>query len=455
MPQKKLTEKAIAGLRAPDPSGRQVMYWDTELRGFAVRVSGTTNDKGYVVQKAINGKTRRITLGACNVLSLADARVRAQQQLGDFARGIDPKAKRAGSATLAAVLGDYLAARKDLRARTAASYRAAVEGHLRAWKDRPLSSISRDLVERHHVAIASEIASRERDKAQRRDATMWEQRAKAAERKGWPDAAKHYRQRAALARKRETNSGEVAANNAMKVLRALWNYAADRNPEIGSNPVKLKKLWYPVEPRSRHLKAEDLPAFYRAVVELESQVARDYLLLLLFTGLRRREAAALTWPDVDPKAKVLRITASMTKARRKLDLPLTDFVHDLLTARRALGKTEFVFPANSRSKHIEEPKFHLAQVAKATGIRVSAHDLRRTFVTVAESCDISPIALRALVNHSLGRDVTSGYVQMSVERLRDPAQKVCDRIKQLCGIEEPKGKNVARLKRRESAIIGD
>ena len=76
-------------------------------------------------------------------------------------------------------------------------------------------------------------------------------------------------------------------------------------------------------------------------------------------------------------------------------------------ARRAIGRTEFVFHADSKSGHIEEPKFHLALVAKATGIRVSTHDLRRTFITVAESCDISPIALKALVNHGLGNDVTS------------------------------------------------
>jgi integrase len=88
----------------------------------------------------------------------------------------------------------------------------------------------------------------------------------------------------------------------------------------------------------------------------------------------------------------------------------------------------------------------LSRIAKATGVGISAHDLRRSFITTAESCDISPIALRALVNHSVGRDVTSSYVQMSVERLRDPAQRVCDRMKRLCGIEERKGKNVAKLR---------
>ena len=72
---------------------------------------------------------------------------------------------------------------------------------------------------------------------------------------------------------------------------------------------------------------------------------------------------------------------------------------------------------------------------------------RRTFCTVAELCDISPMALKALVNHSLGDDVTSGYVQMTVERLREPAQRVADRLKVLCGAAaESEGGNVARLR---------
>jgi hypothetical protein len=61
--------------------------------------------------------------------------------------------------------------------------------------------------------------------------------------------------------------------------------------------------------------------------------------------------------------------------------------------------------------------------------------LRRTFITVAESTDISPLALKALVNHSLGNDETSGYVQMTVERLREPAERVANRMSVLCKIK--------------------
>jgi integrase len=147
------------------------------------------------------------------------------------------------------------------------------------------------------------------------------------------------------------------------------------------------------------------------------------------TGLQPRLVS------LDLAARIIRLPAANTKGGRKLDLPMSDFVYDLLEARRAMGREgPFVFPADSKSGHIEEPAFPLDQVAAATGTRVSPHDLRRTFVTAAESADISPLALSALVNHSLGRDVTSGYVVMTAEHLTEPAQRVADRLKSLIGL---------------------
>jgi integrase len=172
------------------------------------------------------------------------------------------------------------------------------------------------------------------------------------------------------------------------------------------------------------------------------------LLLLLFTGLRRNEAATLTWDDVDMHAAVIRLPAVRTKAGRKLDLPMTDVVFGIFQERGRLGRERFVFPSVGKGGHIAEPKFPLNQVALASGVQISAHDLRRTFITVAESTGISPLALKALVNHSLGGDVTSGYVQMTAHRLREPAQQVADRLKQLCGIagEKTRGPGFSRLK---------
>jgi integrase len=406
VPSTKLTEKSIARLRAPDPSGRQVLHWDGELRGFGVLCSGVTSTKTFIVQRALpGGKTRRVTIASVVELSLQEARDRAARLLLDMRTGIDPKAHlRERGGTLRQVLESYLKARGgSLGERSSASYRDLVTRHLSPWLDRPLKSISPDDVENQHRDISEAV-----------------------------EAAGRY-------------SGHATANAAMRAFRVLWNYAADRDATLPASPTRrLKRQWYTVPARERHVRAAELPKFYAAVCDLPNPVARDYLLLLLFTGMRRREAAGLRWDDVDIPHRVIRLPAAKTKSRRKLALPMSDIVLGILMERQRLGRDKYVFPANGASGHIQEPKFPLNLVAEACGVRVSAHDLRRTYVTVAESADISPTALRALVNHSLGKDVTSGYVQMTAERLREPAQRVADKMRDLCGFAPPKG--VAKLR---------
>lgn len=405
MPQIRLTEKSIDKLKAPDPSGRQVLHWDDGLRGFAVLCSGKSNSKTYVAQRDLpSGKTRRVTVGAVNEISLEVARERAANTLDDIRRGIDPKEKKAVDLTLRSALEAYLAARKDLRPASVKAYRTGVEKYLTAWLDWPLHSITSEVVEARHSEIAAEI-------------------------------------------KGERYGGTTTANATMRALRAIWNFAADRTPDLAPNPARrLRRQWYPEPRRERVVRSEELPKFYQAVCALPNHVASDHLLLMLFTGLRLSESASLRWEDVDLIQRIIKLPATSTKAKRALSLPMSDIVRDLLVARRAIGNAGFVFPAPGKAGHIVDPSFSLKAVAKASGIKVSAHDLRRTYVTVAESMDISPMAIKALVNHAIGSDVTSGYAIMSIERLREAAQRVCDKLKELCGVTTPAGENVAQLK---------
>jgi integrase len=393
----RVTEKNVAKLRAPDPSGKQRLYWDDELRGFGVLCSGTTTAKTFVVQHAIGNRTRRVTVGPCNVLSVADARERAKRIIGDMYNGIDPKAAR-GAITLRQAFEKYLDARPNLRAATRRDYKIAIEHHLLAWCDRRLRDITPDMVEQRHRSLRAEVAGRGK------------------------------------------YAGRCTANKTMRTITTLWTFIAEREPDLPPNPVsRLRKQWFEVEPRSRMVRADDLPRFYAAVKALPSRVASDYL-LLLFTGMRKTEAGSLTFDDVDFAQRVIRVRAVRTKPKRKLDLPMSGFVHDLLVARRAIVRDKFVFPSPaSRTGFVTDTGFPLGQVADATGIKVSAHDLRRTFMTVAESCDISPFALKGLVNHTTGKGVTPDYIQMSVERLREAAQRVADKMRELCAVEAPAG----------------
>jgi integrase len=448
MPQVKFTQKVIDKLPAPDPSGSQQLHWDTDMEGFGVLCSGKTNIKSYVVRGTINGRDIRKAFERVDRLSLAEARIKAKAMMVSFAGGNDPRAiKRNNSdVTLRQALESYLS-KQRLKPRSQAGMRDIVERHLAGWLDLPLFSISREMVENRHQQIAQEVEQRYRAKAAE-DAKRHLVRAERTE-TSWREASARHRARYEAAKARQPNKGYATANGVMGALRALWNYMADRaDHDPGRNPVRLKKQWHPVKARTRVLRAEDLPMFYTALMALENKVARDYILLKLFTGLRRREASSLRWKeDIDFHNRL--IDVPLTKSDRPLKLPMSDVVHEMLVARGALGRTKYVFPAPSKSGYIEEPKFHFQQIAGVTGVRVSSHDLRRTFITIAASCGIREYLLRALVNHSLGRDVTSGYIQMLAEELREPVQRVADKLKELCGIMPIGGDNVEILKQRD------
>jgi integrase len=253
----------------------------------------------------------------------------------------------------------------------------------------------------------------------------------------------------AAATKREDlarRDGTSTANGAMRTLKILYNFSAERCADMPPNPVKrLRRQWYP-EPRRRgKVRPEQMPAFYAAVQALENHVSRDYILFLLFTGMRRTEAATLKWDDVDLPKKVIRLPDMSTKTGQKFDLPMSDVVGDLLVARRALGNAGgFVFPGAGRTGHISDPG--LGHVTAACGVKVSPHDLRRTFESTAESLDLSVYALKALINHSTPTDVTGRYIVHEIERLRQAAQRVADEIKAMAAIQPVAAPNVERLR---------
>lgn len=154
----------------------------------------------------------------------------------------------------------------------------------------------------------------------------------------------------------------------------------------------------------------------------KAEMMKDYFLLILFTGFRRQEAASLKWSDVDLKAKTM--TIEDTKNRERHTIPLSNFLEKLLLRRKqATGNSLYVFPADSSTGYLYEPRKAMLKVAELSDVPFTIHDLRRTFITIAESLGIPVYALKRLLNHKMKSDVTAGYVIMDVERLRKPLCK--------------------------------
>lgn len=394
----KLTNSFVSTV--PFATKGQVFYRDSALPGFGLRV--TPGSRTYIVEARVNGIVRRITLGDHSKLTATAARRKALKLLAQMAAGKDPTIERAkkriAGVTLQDVLEHYLSVR-NLKPNTKRTYRYILPRCLGDWMDLPVAAITREMVQQRHLDLRATT--------------------------------------------RQGTSGEAQANVVMHVLGTLLNFAAanyeiDGKPIILANPVtKLSqnRQWYKDRRRQTIIPDHKLPAWYRTVNALRHQTVRDYLLLLLFTGLRRNEGATLRWDDIDFASRVLTVRAEVAKNNKEHRLPLSDFLEDLLRRRFAeRGDSEFVFPGRSEKGYMVDSDHVIRGVAEAAGCPFVLHDLRRTFLTLAERLDFSYVVLKKLANHSGRNDTTFGYIIVDIERLRQPMQKITNELIRLCQV---------------------
>lgn len=391
--------------RLQKPLKGQRFLRDTELRGFSVRVTAG-GAKSFCLEKRINGRNVRRTIGPYPDMSVEKARRQAHIWLGLLAEGKNPfkddDDRARAKLTLTVVFEDYLKARNSLKPNTVKDYRQNIDRAFRDWRNRSLSDISKAMIQQRHRWLG---------------------------RRNGP----HY------------------ANNALRLLRAIYNFAsaayddAEGHPLVPLNPVTVltqTRAWYPKKRRRTVITHSQLFAWHNAVTALRNQLKNprkpelgldpeaalvaDYLLLLLFTGLRRREAASLRFDRIDFVNRTL--TIPDTKNGEPLTLPLSNYLVELLERRASNSTSPYVFPGPGKHGHLIEPKRHVKRVIKESGVPFMLHDLRRTFITVAESLDLSHYAIKRLVNHKISGDVTAGYVVHDLSRLREPMQRIADRL---------------------------
>lgn len=380
----------------------QIFYRDSELIGFGLRVG--KSKKVYFAEAKLDGKTIRKSIARHNVISVEDARIQAKKILAEVASGKNPfdelKARRSNVITVKEVLEDYIETRVNLKQSTIQDYRQTFKTYIGDWLNKPLKEISKDMVEVRFRKIGE--------------------------------------------------NSPAQANKVMRNFRAVYNYAMVKYEDsqgesiFRSNPVKRisqLRMWYRVNRRNTLIKHYDLAPWYQAVMNLSNdpvapnrETIRDYLLFVILTGLRRREAAALTWNRVDFKDRTF--TVVETKNHTDHTLPLTDYLFNLLAVRKSKAVNQYVFPNEFGTGMLNDPKKQIKKVIDESGVSFTSHDLRRTFITIAESLDISAYSLKRLLNHKMTNDVTAGYIITDVERLRVPMQKITDFITVQFGIKE-------------------
>lgn len=389
----KLTAQFVRDL--PLARTGQSLITDDALPGFGVRIG--TRSKSYFAESRVKGRTRRVTIGRADTLTLNDARKLAMKALAEMADGKDRNAQlrqdRAKLMTLGQAVDGWLSERAH-RERTAVTYRATMQREFGDWLDMEMRRITPKLFQaRFHEIMA------------------------------------------------RTSAGAALA---VRTFKSCWNWAradvtdGDGNPLLPECPadiVKRKKIM--PKAKRRQTFVSDWKAFFDALDSLETHSNRHpeagekfkvYVELLARTGLRMTEAAYLEWADVDLKGKTLTIIAERSKNGEAITLPLSEQTMRLMEAQKErTGGETYVWGASPYG----DPRKTLTAFREALGWSIGFHDLRRSFSTVATRLDVQQTKLKRLMNHSTANDVTAGYqILIDPEMMREAVQAVSDYIDQ-------------------------
>ena len=168
----------------------------------------------------------------------------------------------------------------------------------------------------------------------------------------------------------------------------------------------------------RWLRSEDLAGLFR------ESVGPERLLVSLegFNGLRRIEVLRLRWPDVDLAARRLRVLGKGRNGGKWRVIPMFPATEkELRAARDRAGQPPPEGPvlglARTGADRLLQRAVNRSGLAQA-GVRVSHHDLRRTFGRLANDAGMDLVQLKNLYGHA-SMDQTVHYIGLDEDRMRE------------------------------------
>ena len=308
------TDRAVRGLKGEDRE-REVM--DSSNRGFGVRVS-PSGARTFIYRYRINGKLSRMALGKFPGTSLADARDLYRKAKERNEDGYDP---RGGSVNTVKDLSDlYIKLHAKPKKKTWERDRALLDTKvLPAWGNkRPDQIRKRDVI----LLLDGIVAS------------------------GAP----------------------VQANRVLSLVRKMFNFAVDRDL-LDANPAWRVKAPSAETSKNRVLSDDEITELLN---QRQSQV-KDALVVILLTGARPGEVAAMRWEDIDGSTWTL----PTSKNKRPVVRPLLPVVMDINEGMESYN--EYAFSSHGGEGHIRPDS--LVTWVNRRKWSWSPHDVRRTCAT--------------------------------------------------------------------------
>lgn len=339
---------------AKPPSGRaDHVYFDDDLPGFGLRVRAS-GAKAWMVQYAIGGRTRRMTLGSPAVLDVSKARSLAKDLLAKVRLGGDPVAERTAA-----------------RTRASETFGALLPRFLERQHAR-MKPRSYQETERHLLVHAKQLHGHPINAVDRRAIAT---------------------RLAAIARA----SGPAAANRVRTSLSAFFTWLA-REGYVDANPVAYTNKAVENGSRERVLSDDELASIWRAAGDGQYGAV---VKLLMLTGARRDEIASLCWSEIDFDAATITLPPTRTKNRREHVIPLSEPALAILAAQPRRDGRDHVF-GRGVERGFQDWSGSKADLDVRLGHAFdwTLHDFRRSLSTALhERFGTQPHVVEALLGH--------------------------------------------------------
>lgn len=184
-------------------------------------------------------------------------------------------------------------------------------------------------------------------------------------------------------------------NHALVAAKIFFNWAVKKRYR-SDNPVDGAVQQARV-PRSRVLSGQEIRAVWLACEGAFGAVVK----LLILTGQRRGEIAALRREWIDESKRVICFPASVTKNRREHVIPYGLMGSEVFVG--ASAEAGLLFPARGK----DTPFNGFGKCKAALDRRISIepwtlHDLRRSFATNLAALGVAPHIVERLLNHASG-----------------------------------------------------
>ena len=345
----KLTKRLVESLPAAP-----AVLWDTELPGFALRVSETGTKTYFVQRRDASGRQVKVKIGRHDILGTERARTAAQQVLAQLTLGTLPERERKAKAeskdgdapqTLGELWQRFAEKRLALRRPSSArTYRSLWRCHLAPMASKRLADITPALVNDLHGEITIDV-------------------------------------------------GPFAANHACVLLKVLLAMAELRG-WVAHNAARgfAKNA---ERGRERYLTTKELERVL-GILHRDGGVIDRAMEFLILTGCRRGEVISMAWADVDLSEGVWVKPRRSVKSDRVHRLPLSPEAIELLGSVPRVAPLVFNLDPHGNALHRRWAV--VRREAKVADVRL--HDLRHLHAKMLVDAGTPLAVIRDLLGHS-------------------------------------------------------